>query len=476
MNKRKIIQNIFGVLLVLISVSVQAQVIKQKKNVLLIMVDDMNDWVGAFGGHPQAKTPHMDALAKKGMVFKKAYCSVPLCNPSRTSMLTGYQPFKTGVYGNKENFRDMDGFENTTTLPQYFEKNGYKTAAAGKIFHSPRGTKPQPKKGSDPGSFQQEHKGGLGVQFPPVAQRHQHGIDFERAGVKGSKTRSFDWLGIDIEDERTHDWKSANYAANFLQEEHDKPFFLACGIFRPHLPLYAPQKYFDMFDEESIQLPKVINQDLEDVGKIGSNWVGRGKLHKEVVRNNQRKAFVKAYLANLAYADACVGHVLNGLEKSKYTENTMVVLMGDHGWHLGEKEHWSKQTLWEEAAKTPLIIYDPNKGKSGVSLKTVSLIDVYPTLIDLCELPKKEDLDGNSFAHLVSNPNGIWEHPALTTKQKGNHTLRNENFRYIVYVNGEEELYDHRIDPNEWNNEVNNSKYKSVVKDFRKQLKILLRR
>ncbi len=474
MKKHNIIINFFLTILILSTLPIQAQTSKQKKNVLLIMVDDMNDWVGAFGGHPQAKTPYMDALAKKGVIFKRTYCSAPLCNPSRASMLTGYQPFKTGVYGNIENFREMNGFENTITLPQYFEKNGYKTAAAGKIFHSPRGTKPEPKKGSDPGSFQQEHKGNLGVPFPPAAERHQHGIDFKRAGIKGSKTRSFDWLGINIEDEKTHDWKSANYAANFLQEKHDKPFFLACGIFRPHLPLYAPQKYFDMFDEETIQLPKVMSQDLNDVGKIGTNWIGRGKLHKEVLRNNQWKAFVKAYLANLAYADACVGHLLNGLEKSNYKENTIVVLMGDHGWHLGEKEHWSKQTLWEEATKTPLIIYDPSKGEKGVSLKTVSLIDIYPTLIDLCELPKKDDLDGNSFAHLISNPNGKWEHPALTTKQKGNHTLRSEDFRYIVYADGEEELYDHRTDPNEWKNEIDNSKHKNIIQNFRSQLKKIL--
>jgi len=181
---------------------------QEKPNVLLIMVDDMNDWVGAFGGHSQAITPNMDKLASKGVMFKNAYCSAPLCNPSRTSMLTGYQPYTTGVYGNKEIFRKIKGFENTITLPQYFEKNGYKTAAAGKIFHNPRGLKPIPKEGSDPGSFQEEDKGGLGCQYPE--ERFTHGLDFKRAGVKGSKTRSFDWSGVNIADEKTHDWKSAD--------------------------------------------------------------------------------------------------------------------------------------------------------------------------------------------------------------------------------------------------------------------------
>jgi arylsulfatase A-like enzyme len=454
------------------SVNTKAQHSKSKPNVLLIMVDDMNDWVGAFGGHPQAITPNMDKLAAKSTVFQNAYCSAALCNPSRTSMLTGYQPFKTGVYGNNEVFRKMKGFENTLTLPQYFEKNGYKTAAAGKIFHNPRGRDEKPKEGSDPGSFQQEAKGGLGCQYPK--ERFTHGLDFKRAGVRGSKTRSFDWSGVPIKDELTSDWKSADYGVRFLKEEHDKPFFLACGIFRPHLPLYAPQKYFDLFDEESIQLPKILKNDMEDTGRIGQNWTGK-KLHAEILRNNKWKSVVKAYLANLAFADACVGHLLDNLGKSKYNDNTIIVLMGDHGWHLGEKQHWSKQTLWEESAKTPLIVFDPSKGKQGVSIRTVSLIDVYPTLVDLCGLPKKKDLDGNSFQHLVKNPKGKWNHSALTTKGLGNHTLRNENYRYIVYTDGYEELYDHRVDPMEWNNIAKKSKNKKIVESFRKELKTLVK-
>ncbi|GAA4237851.1 hypothetical protein GCM10022291_26040 [Postechiella marina] len=443
----------------------------QKPNVLFIMVDDMNDWVGAFGGNPQALTPNMDKLAAKSTVFKNAYCSAALCNPSRTSMLTGYQPFTTGVYGNVEVFRKIKGFENTVTLPQYFAKNGYKTAAAGKIFHNPRGTKPEPKEGSDPGSFQEEHKGGLGTPYPK--QRFQNGLNFKRAGVKGSKTKSFDWGPVDVADEKTPDWKSADYAANFLQKNHDKPFFLACGIFRPHLPLYAPKKYFDLFNEDDIVLPEVLKNDLQDVGKIGSNWSG-GKLHNEILLNKKWKSAVRGYLASLAFADACVGHVLDNLNNSNYKDNTIIVLMGDHGWHLGEKEHWSKQTLWEESAKTPLIIFDPRNKSKSVSVRTVSLIDIYPTLIELCNLPKKDDLDGHSFKHLVANPEGDWQHSALTTKGLGNHSLRNENYRYIVYSDGFEELYDHRIDPMEWYNIANNKQNIKVLEGFRKELKALL--
>ncbi|SDW29838.1 Arylsulfatase A [Lutibacter oricola] len=463
------IKRIITALVLLNGIFMYAQ---QQPNVLLIMVDDMNDWVGAFGGHPQAITPNMDKLAKKSTVFKNAYCSAALCNPSRTSMLTGYQPFRTGVYGNKEVFREMEGFENTVTLPQYFAQNGYKTVASGKIFHSPRGTAKEPKEGSDPGSFQIENKVGLGTPYPE--KRFTHGIDFKRAGVKGSKTRSFDWGAVNVADEKTNDWKTADYTVKFLEKEHDKPFFLACGIFRPHLPLYAPKKYFDLFNEEEIQLPKVLENDLKDVGRVGKNWAGE-RLHAEILRNNKWKSAVKGYLASLAFADACVGHVLDNLEKSNYKENTIVVLMGDHGWHLGEKEHWSKQTLWEESAKTPLIIFDPRNGKSGVSLRTVSLIDVYPTLIDLCDLPKKKDLDGNSFEHLVENPKGKWNHSALTTKGLGNHTLRDENYRYIVYTDGFEELYNEKKDPMEWNNIAKDPKNKEILKKFRKELKELVK-
>ncbi|RKR12147.1 arylsulfatase A-like enzyme [Maribacter vaceletii] len=444
----------------------------EKPNVLLIMVDDMNDWVGAFGGHPQAITPNMDKLASKSVVFKNAYCSAPLCNPSRTSLLTGYLPSRTGVYGNIERFREIKGFENTVTLPQYFEQNGYTTTAAGKIFHSPRGTKVEPRPGSDPGSFQKEHKGGLGVQYPE--DRFTHGIIFKRAGVKGSKTRSFDWGGVAIPDEKTHDWKSADYIASFLKEQYDKPFFAACGVFRPHLPLYAPQKYFDLFKEEDIILPKILENDIEDVGKIGGNWAG-SNLHNEILRNNKWKSVVKAYLANLAYADACVGHLLDNLEKSNYKDNTIIILMGDHGWHLGEKEHWSKQTLWEESAKTPMLLFDPRNKKKGTSVRTVSLLDVYPTLIELCGLPAKKDLDGHSFKRLITNPKGEWKHAALTTKQEGNHSLRNETYRYTQYSDGFEELYDHRIDPMEWTNIALEPLNKEVILSFRKELKEVLK-
>ena len=474
--KNRYVKILVSLIIVLNAISMNAQKSStEKPNVLLIMVDDMNDWVGAFGGNQQAITPNMDAFAAKSIVFKNAYCSAPLCNPSRTSMLTGYLPSTTGVYGNEEIFRRLKGFENTVTLPQYFNKNGYKTAAAGKIFHSPRGPANKPRPASDPGSFEQEDKGGLGSTYPAEKDRFPHGFEFKKAGVTGHMARTFDWVGVDVKDSETSDWKSADYAANYLKESHDKPFFLACGIFRPHLPWYAPQKYFDLYNEEDIKVPNVIENDLADVGDFATRSVQK-KLHAEVLRKNKWKSAVKGYLANLSYADACVGHLLDNFEKSAYAKNTIVVIMGDHGWHLGEKEHWSKQTLWEESAKTPLIIFDPRNGAKGVSTQIVSLIDVYPTLLDLCGLPSKADLDGQSFKSLVENPASKRANYALTSSKEGNHTLRNDRYRYIVSPDGFEQLYDHATDEMEWKNIASVTSNKKVLEDFRKKMKEVLKK
>ena len=434
----------------------------------------MNDWVGAFEGNQQAITPNIDKLAEKSTIFKNAYCSAALCNPSRTSMLTGYNPSTTGVYGNNEVFREMKGFENTITLPQYFEKNGYNTIGAGKIFHNARGGKEEPKHGSDPGSFQQERVGNAGTVYPDKQDRNQHGLNLKERGIKGSFLRSFDWYGTDTEDEQNNDWKSTQYIADFINQEHDKPFFAACGIFKPHLPWYVPKKYFDMYDLEDINLPELKENDLEDVGRMGNNMVKK-KVHESLVDTNKWKEAVRAYLANITFADACIGNLLNALENSAYADNTIIVLMGDHGWHLGEKQHWSKNVLWERAAKTPLLIFDPRNKEAGASTRIVSLLDVYPTLVDLCNLPEKEDLDGNSIKTLVENPNAEWNEVALTSKAKGMHSLRNEQYRYIVYLDGFEELYDHKTDPNEWHNIASNKSNKKILQKFRSQLETILK-
>jgi arylsulfatase A-like enzyme len=462
---------IFSVIFSLLFFNTYSQ---EKPNVLLIMVDDMNDWVGAFGGNEQAITPNMDALANKSVIFKNAYCSAPLCNPSRTSMLTGYRPSTTGVYGNSEVFRELKGFENTVTLPQYFEKNGYKTAAAGKIFHSPRGPSEEPREGSDPGSFQQEEKGNIGAAYPDKKDLQSHGLELKKRGVEGSFIRSFDWFPVDVPLEENNDWKNGDYIAKFLKQKHDKPFFVACGIFRPHLPWFAPKKHFDLYNLDAIRIPEVLENDLDDVGKMGRN-MAKSTVHEALLEKNKWKEAVRAYLANLSFADACVGHVVDALNNSAYNENTIVVLMGDHGWHLGEKEHWSKNVLWERSAKTPLLIFDPRNKEAQVSTKVVSLLDVYPTLVELCGLPKNNGNEGRSMATILTNENATWNDLALTSKAEGIHSLRNLKYRYTVYSDGFEELYNHESDPNEWHNIASDVSNTEILITFRKQLKTILK-
>lgn len=441
------------------------KVVRAKQpNVLLIMVDDLNDWVKAFGGNAQAITPNIDRLAARAVRFDNAYCSAPLCNPSRASLMTGFDPIKSGVHGNNLHFRDQKGLEDIVTLPQYFAANGYATYASGKIFHSPRGPSANPRPGSDPGSFEEEWRGGLGVPFPAEADR------FKGIGQEAPKTlKNFDWAPIDVTDEETNDWQIANYGAELFAREHDKPFFLACGIFRPHLPWYAPKKYFDMYNVDDLKLPEMRENDLDDVPK-GGQRMAKTRVHDVVLKQDKWKEAIRGYLASMTFADACAGHLLDALEKSAYANNTIIVLMGDHGWNLGEKTHWGKNALWEESAKTPLIIFDPARPKPIVTDQVVSLLDVYPTLVSLCGLPAKEDVDGRDLTSILDKPAQENVGFAVTTKEAGNNSLRTARYRYTRYRDGGEELYDHQEDPMEWKNLAADPKAAETLKKLRKKL------
>ncbi|TXF87961.1 sulfatase [Neolewinella aurantiaca] len=442
----------------------------EKPNVLLLIVDDMNDWVRAFGGNNQAVTPNLDRFAARAVRFDNAYCSAPLCNPSRTSLLTGLSPLRTGVHGNKENFRDQRGFADVVTLPQHFAANGYATFASGKIFHSPHGPKEQPRPGSDPGSFQEEWRGGLGVKFPPAEERFSAlGKGTVKGKVPGPK--NFDWQPIDIADEATADWQIANYGAQVLSRQHEKPFFLAVGIFRPHLPWYAPKKYFDLYDPQELRLPDVQPDDLADVGRNGNNYA-TNKLHDLMVEKGKWQEAMQGYLASLSFADACAGHLLGALEKSAFADNTIVVVMGDHGWNLGEKQHWGKNVLWEESAKTPLMIFDPRRPSPVVTDRVVSLLDVYPTLVELCGLTPRSGLDGESIAGWLRNPALSTKNYAVTVKNDDNLSLRTQAYRYTRYSDGTEELYNHMEDPLEWNNLATDPGAAKIITGLRRQLKV----
>jgi arylsulfatase A-like enzyme len=415
-------------------------------NVLFIAVDDMNDWVGCLGGHPQAKTPNIDRLAEQGVLFEQAYGPAPLCSPSRTSIMTGLRPSTTGIYDNLSWFRDIPKFKNWVTIPQYFRQHDYIAWTGGKIYHMPNG------KFSDPIAWDNQYSTQMGTPFPPKEQRYQHGMHDKFSNK--ILQRLVDWGPIDQSTQETNDWKTADLAAQFLQREHDKPFFLACGIYHPHLPWYVPRKYFDLYPLESIELPPRIEHDLDDIPLIGRRMAGRSF---EVIKDSgQWKNAVQGRLASQSFADACVGHVLDALAKSAYRENTIVVLWGDHGYDIGQKK-FAKSALWEETSRTPLIILAPGISQPGGRCKRpVSLVDLYPTFIELCRLRPRDDLDGRSLAPLVRDPKTEWPYPAIITHSPvwlgTNHAVRTEKYHYIHYDDGSEELYDMSNDPNQWTN------------------------
>jgi arylsulfatase A-like enzyme len=444
-----------------------AQDTSSKPNVLFIAIDDLNDWVGVLGGHPQAKTPNIDRLAKQSVLFEQAYCAAPLCNPSRTAIMTGLRSSTTGIYGNAGAwFRDKPEFTDWVTMPQYFRKHGYMAWTGGKIYHAHDG------KFSDAISWDKQYSKKVGTPAPPPDGRYLHGLQ-DKFAYNPIVARLNDWAPIEQSEEETNDWETAERAAEFLRQDHDKPFFLAAGIQRPHLPWYAPQKYFDMHPLEDIQLPPYLESDLDDVPPIGRDM--SGKTFDIINESGQWKNAIQGYLASCSFADACLGVILDSLDTSQYRDNTIVVLWGDHGWAIGEKHHWSKSALWEETAKTTLTIRAPGVSTDNTrSKRTVSLVDLFPTLIELCGLPPRDDLDGRSIAPLVRNPQQEWPYPAVITHSPFwygvNHAVRSEQYHYIRYADGGEELYEVAVDPNGWKNLATDPKYAKAKDELKKWL------
>ena len=436
-------------------------------NVLFIAVDDLNDWVGCLGGHPQARTPHIDALAKRGTLFEQAHCAAPLCSPSRTSVMMGLRPSTTGIYGNRNWFRDMPLYREWVTLPQYFRAHGYVAWGGGKLYHQPHG------KFSDPASWDGQYSVRMGTPHPPVDRRYRHGLKKEFSNA--ILARLIDWAPIDQSLQETADWRTAQGAARFLKQAHKKPFFLGCGIYLPHLPWYLPREYFDMHPLDTIRLPSHRVDDLEDIPDAGRRMAGK---EGEILRNSGKwKEAVQGCLAAGSFADACVGHVLKALEESGHADNTIVVLWGDHGYDVGGKK-FAKSALWEQNTRTPLIIHLPEtlggNPKAGSCSRPVSLLDLYPTLLDLCGLPPNPKVEGRSIAPLVRDPQLKWPFPAVITHSPhwhgSSHAVRSELFHYIHYGRGGEELYDVSRDPNQWHNLAGDPEYRETKKVLRKWL------
>ena len=459
-----------------------------RPNVLLLAIDDLNDWIGALGGHPQAKTSNLDRLISQSVLFTNAHCAAPVCSASRHALMSGLRPSTTGWYSNTS--KSLKAYKKTlgetVPMPTHFKNHGYKTLAAGKIFH--KGTSDV--KGYDYwDEFRPKYK------WPAELAARGHGYQGKNGGhfypfpadggaiyqkyQKAVSGHSLCWgaLGTnDIPAEGMPDEQIAAWAVKRLQQKHDKPFYMAVGFVRPHVPYTAPKEFFDLYPLDQVVVPKIPQDEMDDIplwGKAMAYGTIQGGDHSNVLNTSPQywKEMVRAYLACVSFVDTQAGKVLQALESSPYAENTIVVFWSDHGQHLGEKHHWRKMALWEESTRVPLSIRLPGAIKAGeVCTRSASLIDVYPTMLELCDLPAVKGLEGTSLLPQLHDAKAVRRNPAISTWHYNNHAARSQNFRYIRYRDGSEELYDHRTDPNEHRNLANEPKWANIKKKLRQSL------
>lgn len=425
---------------------------EQRPNILMIAVDDLNDFIGAMG-HPDAITPNIDKLASRGVLFTNVQCQAPLCGPSRASIMTGLRPSSTGIYGMIDDNAIKDVNELTRSTPfmhQYFKDAGYYLMGTGKIFHH-----------HFPEGLLDESGGPSG--YGPLPDKR---FNWDK---KGTGT---DWGAFPERDDQMPDDAAAKWTVERLKKKYDKPFFLSVGFIRPHVPWYVPQKWFDLYDPAKLHLPayfKNDKQDLPPITKRMDDWpmMPTTEWAKE---NHQWRKILQAYLACVSYTDYNIGLVLEALEESPYADNTIIVLWSDHGYRLGEKNTFAKVSLWDRALRVPLLFAGPGIQKNQKVDTPVELLSIYPTLTDLAGLPESKNVEGYSIAPLLQKPQAGWNKPALSTWGRNNHSVKTKDFRYIRYEDGSEELYDLRIDKNEWANLARKKKYQRIKEDLKKYL------
>ena len=441
-------RSFFGLLL--IALVATGGVAAERPNILFIPVDDLNHWVGHLGRNAQTITPNLDRLAARGVSFSRAYCAAPACNPSRVALLSGRRPSTTGVYRNADAWESK--IPSAETLNVQLKNAGYFTAASGKIYH---------------------HGAGRPEDWDAVQAKP---ANLPRAkSLKSGGAGKLSYSQLDGGDEVMPDFHVVNFAIEQLQRAAgDKPFFVACGIFRPHLAWNVPKKYFDMHPLDQIELPPFRADDLDDVPPAGARMAGAGGDHHNVTADDPEqlwKELVQAYLASITFADAQIGRLLDALDASPHKDNTIIVLWGDHGWSLGEKSHWRKFALWEEPTRAPLIWVAPGVTPAGRSCETpVDFMNVYPTLCDLAGIEMPKHVEGVSLRPLLENPSAEWTRPALTTYGRGNHAVRLRQWRYIHYADGSEELYDHEGDPLEYTNLASSAEHEKIVAELKSSL------
>ena len=501
-----------------------------RPNVLFIICDDLNDYIQGFGGHPQAKTPHMARLARSGVSFTQAHCNIPICGPSRASLFSGIYPHNSGCFG----FTKWDGYEilkNSRTIMDHFRANGYQTLGTGKLMHQMvRNEWDAFGNPSDYGPFVYDGKEKIAHPTVPAPYREIGAVDgsfgplvnlteIKSPGGKPLAWQTGGWgrqreLKIHSQTDRdmTADELNGKWAVDqlkaFTKQNGGKPFFMGVAFIRPHTPLIVPKKFFDMFPLQNIELPNIRIEDVLDTHAKSVRAIPGGseptasrtedmgsRLFRLLVESYEDKEsalrhFIQAYLASIAAVDEQIGRLLDVIDNSPLKENTIIIMTSDHGWGMGEKDYLYKNSLWQESTRVPLILRAPGIGKpSGVVTRPVSLIDIYPTLIDLCALDNKtmkndkgHPLDGHSLKPLLEKPaEGTWSGPdsALTALYKWrmkynpsqeSYSLRADHWRYIRYENGKEELYATSEDPHEWVNLAENPSYSQTLISMRKQL------
>ena len=413
-------------------------------DIVFIVVDDLNDWLGCLDGHPDAKSPNIDALAASGMLFTQAYCNSPQCRPSRTSFNYGVYPFKTGTYFNAKNPNETK--ISSPSMQQFFMESGYRVASGGKVFHG--------------------HPGKIGDALLP---RPRDPRPPQGENNFNAMSAPNDGYALNVADEEMGDYKVASWAIEQWQQVTETPLFMSVGFYRPHRPLHVPKPWFDQFPLESIRRPAEPDgvDDWDDMPEFARR-LARTHAHKPlhmglsdheyIVEDDQWLATIRAYQASIAFVDRQIGRFLDCLEENPRGRETFVVLVSDHGWHLGEKKHWCKGAIWEQTTHIPFIVRGPGIQTGSTCTQPVSLIDVYPSLVDFAGLKIPSWLDGTSIKPQLAEPSSP-RSAAISSYGEGNTSIRTERWRYIRYEDGSEELYDHRVDPDEWINLANKSKH-----------------
>ena len=463
--------------LVLLCSTAAAQQAAKKPNVLLITADDLNNRLGCYGD-PLAKTPNLDRLAATGVRFDRAYCQFPLCNPSRASFLTGLRPDTTRVYENATQFRK--NVPGVVSLPQAFRKNGYFVARVGKLYHYGVPTQIGTSGLDDPESW--DH-----VVNPRGRDKDEESKIFSLKPGQFGGTLS--WLAAEGQDEEQTDGVGAAEAIKLLEQNKDKPFFLAVGFYRPHTPYVAPKKYFDLYPPDKIELAKP-----DDKRPAPRPAYASGHPEQDRMTDAQRREAIQAYLASVSFMDAQVGRVLDALDRLALADNTLVVFLSDHGYLLGEHGLWQKMSLFEESARVPLIVRWPTaRGNGGHSPRTVELVDVCPTVLELCGITPSGSPrpDGTTLRPLLDDPAARWDEAAYTQVTRGNpnappradgqprnppfmgRSVRTERWRYTEWDDGKRgrELYDHDADPKETRNLADDPAHAKTVEELRELLR-----